>query len=187
MFEGTDAVMDLEAVEAYTKPKKISVSAIAAEAVARTDGDTIEGAKVLLTTIMKEWPEFYQAKASEAMLLWAQEQIRHARTRARHTIACSARGRSAEAGPAARGVKTLADTEQVMYMNWVVLPGITLANATRGDLSAAVEKYRADADVYIRRSGWLNAIAEQLPDDEQTVGHVMNETKVAKLAAKFNI
>jgi hypothetical protein len=184
MFAETDTAA-IE--EDYTAERpKAPIAELAADAVERTDGDTSRGARILIAVLKAEYREFYAMKADESMMLWAQNQIRGARSALRARISNAPRGRMSVVGQSALSAETLRDVATV-YMSWPVLPGVLLANAMRDQLREATDKYRRDSSVYIRRAGWLDAIADALPDDDTPVSEAMNEKQVAALAAQFQV
>jgi len=175
-----------EVQECEEQEGRVNIGEIAANAVMESDGDTAAGAAYVLRVLRTQYPVYYAQKSSEAMLLWAQDVIRGARTRLRSQIAWAPKGVQTKAGSGAMSSGSLGDLATA-YMTWPVLPGILLANATREDLMQAVDKYRGDADTYLRRAGWLNAIAESLPDDESPVADVLDESAVASLARQYKV
>lgn len=168
-----------ETVESPSAP----LSALAAEALLASGGDTSAAAKVLLRELLLKHPEYYAWRADLAMSAWAKDQIRSARTECRSRIEMSASTPTRDGTLSASTVQSLA----LAYMHWPVYGRVLLKDATKGEIDMAVQKYRNDASTYQRRAKWLSAVAAKLPDDDTRVSDVLDEAAVARLAARFKV
>lgn len=72
------------------------VAEIADRAVMDNDGDTSASAHQLVAELKAKHRAFYDQKADEVMLFWAQDQIRNARTRLRRRDPNAPKGRQTE-------------------------------------------------------------------------------------------
>lgn len=164
---------------------KVNLAEIANEACVATDGDTSEGAKKLLQILKRRHHDFYKEKARETMFLWAQDQMRNARTRLRGQLASGPRGRMTVANQAVDSASL--KSAAAAWFGWPVLPGVMLGDAKREHLELAARVYLRDAAVYTKRGQWLKAIADACPDDDTKVSDALDEATIEKMAAEFGV
>lgn len=167
-----------------TEPK-CPLTDIASEACQKTKGDTTKGALLLLKILLTQWPDYYAETSERVMLYWAQDQIKGARSRWRNHIASAPTGHvpKSHQSLSSQTLESSADS----WLNWPVIPGVLLRDATRVELFQMAHKYLGDAETYTRRGKWLLAIAKALPDDHTRVAQVLDEEKVDALARKFKV
>lgn len=66
-------------------------------------------------------------------------------------------------------------------LGWNVLGGKKLGDCTRGDLSRAIKLYSTQAIDMQQKANLLQAISDQMPDDETTVREVFTPKDLSKL------
>ncbi len=162
-----------------------ALSDITAAVLIQCGNDIGKARDLLLTTVRKELPEVYRKRQEEAMLFWAEETLRGARTDLRDRIS----GYGTNQPPEARQPLGVASLKAFAFswLNWPVLPGVLMRDATRSDLRAAAAVYLRDAEIYTRRGQWLEAVAAKLPNDSATVAKALKESAIAQLAVKFGV
>lgn len=158
---------------------------LALESCMEAGGDTAAGAEHLAAVLRRKHKAFVREKMGELFSLWCQDQMRSARTRWRSRISTAPRGAMTTAHQQVNEASIRA--AGMAWLDWPVLPGVTLGEAKRSDLMAASDNYMRNADTYMKRGGWLKAIADALPDDDAAVGDALDEKRVAEMAQRFGV
>ncbi len=174
----------------WTAPKpvpaeKVNLTEIATDAVIEANGDTAASATLFLSRLRKEHKAVYSQKSDEAMQGWAQDMIRHARTSLRNRLATAPSGSMTQSHQSldAESLTSAA----IAWLDWPVLPGVMLRDATKADLDKASGFYLSHATIYTKRGNWLHSIADALPDDATKVSAALSEDAIAQLASTHGV
>ncbi len=78
-------------------------------------------------------------------------------------------------------VRILASETKFIMMNFPIIGGKKLQDATRAEITDTAEYYATIAATHNQRACWFRAIAQAMPDDAKTVADIFTEERLVEL------
>lgn len=157
--------------------KGTSLTELARESLARNAGRVVDAASDL-AAIAKDTPSVLYALALAAIREVAPSganERRIKRNRIWQAMAPELTGHR---------VHALARGNAAMLMDFPLMDGTPLRNASKDAVRTNAEAYYEQADDMRWKSRWLALVAAKLPDGKKTVGQVLSEESLNKLRAE---
>lgn len=161
----------------------ITLLSLAREALAQAEGKT-EDAVAILDKRLKRNKDLRLQLLAQAVKDAAKTAVSLAHRSERATILRTivTRHETDPQGP----VKALARMWTRSLLDFPLLDGTKLREATRDDLDRAIHHYRSQADTMSKRAAWLTAIAEHVPA-QGCVGDVVDDELAQRLASEAGL
>lgn len=151
---------------------------IARDCLKEASGDTRKAIAAMTEVLMKNRP-LLQELIAPIVLSVAQAKVRQANIDARrHIIDRSPDGR--------RRMLALAGGLKVAMLDFPLSGGLLLRDATRQEVSDQAAMYEKSGSDMLRKSRWLMAIAQSIPDQKK-VEDVITEERVVELWEASNV
>lgn len=164
---------------------KTDLREIAKRVVKETQGDTANGARLLLERFSAELPDEYAERQLEVMTHWAQGYIGTVRSALRHRLATIPSGKQSVPKQAlgAASLRAVRDT----WFEWVLPGGGYLGDATRVKILAAAAQYETTSVTSAARGLWLRTIAKNLPNDTTPVRKALTVVRLDRMAKECGV
>lgn len=163
--------------------ERITLSALAREALAEFDGD-VQLAKQKLVGRLENERWLLQAVADEAIDEAVNTFVQSAHRGERTAIVLYYKRAKLEAPKSKMDfssvTKALSNTHKRMFLDFPLAKGLKLRDATKEQVQAQVQVYASQGETLLHRARWLERIAK-IVKPGQLVGKSIDEAKVAKL------
>jgi hypothetical protein len=147
------------------------------ETYERYDGD-LEKIRSYLTGRLKNDVKLRAAVVEHELAAAIREGVNRVRQHTRRSIITNV----ARNGRSGRdNVLALASATNLVMMNFPIVGGKKLQDATRAEVADTAEHYATMAATHNQRARWFRAIAQAMPDEKMTVADALTEDRLVEL------